>query len=323
MKIIIPGGTGQVGTVLARALTRDHHEVVVLGRHPRPAPWRVVQWDPTHVTGWAEELDGADVVINLAGRSVNCRYTPANRDEILRSRVLSVRTVGQAITAARRPPRVWLQASTATIYAHRYDGANDETSGVVGGTEPGTPDTWCFSIEVATAWESALDEAATPGTRKVKLRSAMIMSPDPGGIFDTLLGLVRRGLGGTAGNGRQFVSWIHEVDFVRAICRIIQRDHFAGAVNLAAPHPLPNREFMAILRRAWGVPFGLPASEWMLALGAVFLQTETELILKSRRVVPGRLLEDGFSFEHPDWEPAARELCARYKTSGLAARRRQ
>ena len=181
MKIIIPGGTGQVGSVLARALTRDHHEVVVLGRHPRPAPWRVVQWDPTHVTGWAEELDGADVVINLAGRSVNCRYTPANRDEILRSRVLSVRTVGQAITAARRPPRVWLQASTATIYAHRYDGANDETSGVVGGTEPGAPDTWRFSIEVATAWESALDEAATPGTRKVKLRSAMIMSPDPGG----------------------------------------------------------------------------------------------------------------------------------------------
>ena len=311
MKIIIPGGTGQVGTVLARALTRDNHEVVVLGRHPGPAPWRVVQWDPTRVTGWAEELDGADVVINLAGRSVNCRYTPANRVEILRSRVVSVKTVGQAIAAARRPPRVWLQASTATIYAHRYDEANDETSGVLGGNEEGAPDTWRFSIEVAKAWESALDEVSTPGTPKVKLRSAMIMSPDPGGVFDTLLALVRRGLGGTAGSGRQFVSWIHEVDFVRAIYRLIERDHFSGAVNLASPHPLPNRDFMSILRRVWGAPFGLPASEWMLALGAVFLQTETELILKSRRVVPGRLLEDGFSFEYPEWEPAAQELCAR------------
>ena len=322
MKIIIPGGTGQVGTVLARAFTRDHHQVVVLGRHPRPAPWRGVQWDPTQVTGWANELDGADVVINLAGRSVNCRYTPANRREILRSRVLSVRAVGHAIAAARRPPPVWLQASTATIYAHRYDGANDEISGVLGGAEPGVPDTWRFSIEVATAWENALDEAVTPGTRKVKLRSAMIMTPDPGGVFDTLLGLVRRGLGGTAGSGRQFVSWIDEVDFVRAIYRLVERDHFSGAVNLAAPHPLPNREFMAILRRVSGAPFGLPASEWMLALGAVFLQTETELILKSRRVVPGRLLEDGFSFEYPDWERAAQELCTRHKANRLVVGRR-
>src|SRR5262249_57329354 len=136
MKIIIPGGTGQVGTVLARAFTRDHHEVVVLGRHPRPAPWRVVQWDPTHVTGWADELDGADVVINLAGRSVNCRYTRANRDEILRSRVDSVRAVGEAIGRARRPPAVWLQASTATIYAHRFDAPNDEATGILGGHEP-------------------------------------------------------------------------------------------------------------------------------------------------------------------------------------------
>jgi len=320
MKIIIPGGTGQVGTVLARALTHDNHEVVVLGRHPKPAPWRVVQWDPTRVTGWADELNGADVVINLAGRSVNCRYTPANRDEILQSRVLSVRTVGQAIAAAKHPPHVWLQAGTATIYAHRYDGANDETSGIIGGIEQGVPDTWSFSVEVATAWESALDQASTPGTRKVKLRSAMIMSPDPRGVFDTLLGLVRRGLGGRAGNGRQFVSWIHEIDFVRVIYRLIEQDHFEGAVNVAAPNPLPNRDFMAILRRVSGMPFGLPASDWMLELGAIFLQTETELILKSRRVVPGRLLEDGFSFEYPNWEQAARELCERHKTNRLRAR---
>ena len=312
MKIVIPGGTGQVGTVLARAFTRDGHEVVVLGRHKAPAPWRVVAWDARHLAAWADELSGADVVINLAGRSVNCRYTPANREEIKGSRVQSVQAVGEAIASASRPPRVWLQASTATIYAHRYDAANDEKSGLIGGGEH-APDTWRFSIDVATAWEKALDQAATPGTRKVALRSAMIMSPDRGGILDTLLGLVRVGLGGTAGDGRQYISWIHEADFIRALYRLIERDHFIGAVNLAAPQPLPNREFMAILRHAWGAPFGLPATEWMIEIGAVFLRTETELILKSRRVVPGRLLEDGFSFDYPDWESAARELCARTK----------
>ena len=313
VRIVIPGGTGQVGSLLARAFHRDGHQVVVLGRTPAPAPWRVVRWDPADVTPWAAELDGVDVVINLAGRSVNCRYTPENRREIVESRVQSVRAVGEAITRARKPPPVWLQASTATIYAHTHDAANDEATGRIGGDEPGVPETWRFSIEVATAWERALDEAAVPATRKVKLRSAMVMSPDAGGIFDTLLGLVRRGLGGTAGDGRQYVSWIHETDFVRAIRYLIDRP-LDGAVNLAAPGPLPNREFMATLRHAWGAPIGLPASRSMLELGAVFLRTETELILKSRKVVPGRLLQEGFSFEHPDWADAARELCARRKS---------
>jgi uncharacterized protein (TIGR01777 family) len=315
MKIAIPGGTGQVGTLLARAFLRDGHEVVVLGRHvpKREAPWRVVLWDPANLDGWSDELDGADVVINLAGRSVNCRYTPQNRQEILESRVASVRAVGQAIARARRPPAVWLQASTATIYAHRYDAPNDETSGRIGGAEPGAPDTWRFSIEVATAWEKALDEAPASPTRKVKLRSAMIMSPDPGGIFDTLLTLVRRGLGGTAGDGRQYVSWIHEADFIRAVYFLIAQEDMDGAVNLASPIPMPNREFMAALRRAWGAPIGLPSAAWMLEIGAVFLQTETELILKSRRVVPGRLLGQGFSFDYPDWPDAARDLCERWR----------
>jgi uncharacterized protein (TIGR01777 family) len=317
MHIVIPGGTGQVGQILARAFTRDGHDVVVLARHPVRAPWRVVAWDPAQPARWVNEVDGADVVINLAGRSVNCRYTPANRAEIMRSRVLSVSAVAQAIAAARRPPPLWLQASTATIYAHRYDAPNDERSGTIGGAEPGVPASWHFSIEVATAWERALDDAVTPRTRKVKLRSAMILSPDRGGIFDTLLALVRRGLGGTAGDGRQFISWIHEIDFVRAVQLLIERHDMKGAVNLAAPGPLPNREFMAVLRRVWGAPVGLPASAWMLEIGAVFLGTETELILKSRRVTPGRLLDNGFSFEYPDWERAARELCTRYKLMRL------
>ncbi len=314
MKIAIPGGTGQIGALLARAFHEDGHEVIVMGRQaPKIAPWRVEQWNPANVAGWSDKLDGVDVVINLAGRSVNCRYTPQNRDEILQSRVESVRAVGQAISNARRPPRVWLQASTATIYAHTYDAPNDEVSGVIGGTEPDTPATWRFSIDVATAWEGVFDEISAPGTRKVKLRSAMTMSPDPGGIFDTLMLLVRRGLGGTSGDGRQYVSWIHEADFIRAICFLIERGDINGAVNLAAPNPLPNREFMADLRRAWGAKIGLPSAAWMLEIGAVFLRTETELVLKSRRVIPGRLLQDGFSFGYPDWPEAARELCERWK----------
>jgi uncharacterized protein (TIGR01777 family) len=314
MKIAIPGGTGQVGTMLARAFQRDGHEVVVLARTPKPAPWRVVAWDPTGFGTWAHELDGADVVINLAGRSVNCRYTPANRQEILESRVTSVQAVAKAIAAASRPPAVWLQASTATIYAHTYGTPNDDVSGVIGGREPDVPDAWHFSIEVATAWERALDDADAGSTRKVKLRSAMVMSPDPGGIFDTLLTLVRRGLGGTSGDGRQYVSWIHEEDFLRAIYLLIERN-IDGAVNVASPGPVPNREFMAALRRAWGTPIGLPSMNWMLEIGAVLMRTETELILKSRRVISGRLLQAGFSFRYPDWSEAANELCGRVKAS--------
>jgi len=311
MKIVIPGGSGQVGAVLARAFQRDGHEVVVLSRSPQKQSWRVVAWEPPKLGDWTAELEGADVVINLAGRSVNCRYHAANREEIVRSRVDSVKALGDAIRSLKCPPKVWLQASTATIYAHRYDAPNDEATGIVGGLEPDAPDTWRFSIEVATAWEKALDEAETPGTRKVKLRSAMIMSPDRNGIFDTLLELARRGLGGTAADGRQFISWIHEADFIRSIYWLIDHPEVDDAVNLASPNPLPNREFMAALRRAAGVKFGLPATRWMLEIGAIFMRTETELILKSRRVVPGRMLKAGFTFQYPDWSVAARELCNR------------
>jgi uncharacterized protein len=317
MKIAIPGGTGQVGTMLARAFHKDGHEVIVFGRHsPKPAPWRVEQWDAKNLSEWRDKLDGANVVINLAGRSVNCRYTPQNRKEILQSRVESVRTVGEAILTAKRPPQLWLQASTATIYAHTYDAPNDEATGVIGGIERGAPEAWRFSIEVATAWEKAFDEIPLRETRKVKIRSALTLSPDPGGIFDTLLGLVRRGLGGTSGDGRQYVSWIHEEDFVRAIYFLIARNEIDGAVNLASPHPLPNREFMSALRRAWGTRIGLPSAQWMLEMGAIFLRTETELILKSRRVIPGRLLQEGFSFTYPDWPDAARDLCKRWRAAG-------
>jgi uncharacterized protein len=313
MKIVIAGGSGQVGTILARAFHARGDEVTVLSRNPAKALWRVAPWDAETRGHWAQHIDGADVVINMAGRSVNCRYDQANKDAIMHSRVASTRVIGGAIREAARPPRVWLQASTATIYAHRYDAPNDEYSHVLGGPEPDAPAAWRFSVDVARAWEMALTAATTPATRKIAMRAAVIMSPDRGGPFDILLALVRRGLGGKSGNGRQYVSWIHDDDFVRAVDWLIEHDDVSGPVNLASPHPLPNAEFMRELRRAWGARFGLPATKWMLELGAWLMRTETELVLKSRRVVPAVLLRSGFEFKFPQWPEAARDLVKRWR----------
>jgi uncharacterized protein len=315
MKVIIPGGSGQVGTILARAFHQRGDEVVILSRNPSNAPtlWREVKWDGETLGEWATEFEAADAIINLAGQSVNCRYSDTNRKVIMESRLKSTRIVADAIAKAQQPPRVWLQASTATIYAHRYDAPNDESTGIIGGSEPNAPDTWRFSIDVATSWERVFNEATTPHTRKVLMRSAIIMSPDQGGPFAILLRLVRLGLGGTLGNGKQFVSWIHDHDFLRAVLWLIQHEELAGPVNLAAPNPLPNSEFMQGLRKAWGISWGMPATEWMLEMGAFFLRSETELMLKSRRVVPKRMLESGFTFQFSTWSEAARDLCARWR----------
>lgn len=310
MKIVIPGGSGQVGTVLARAFHASGDEVVVLSRTPSVRSWRVVTWDGATQGSWTREIDGADVVINLTGRSVNCRYNAANRREILESRVVSTRIVGEAIARASRPPHTWIQASTATIYGHRYSTAATEAD-PVGVEEEPAPHSWGFSLDVANAWESALNHAKTPATRKIVLRKAMTMSPDRGGIFAWLLGLVRFGLGGATGDGRQFVSWTHEHDVIAAVRWLIERRDIAGIVNLSSPNPLPNADFMRILREAYGRSFGLPTATWMLETGAIFLRTESELILKSRKVVPARLLESGFRFRYAEWSDAARALCQR------------
>jgi uncharacterized protein len=316
MKIIIAGGTGQIGQLLCHVFGAKGNDIVILSRSNGSAPGaRSVRWNGNSTSAWVNELDGADVLINLAGRSVNCRYNARNRREIVDSRVNSTRALGQAAGQVPNPPTVWLQSSTATIYAHTFGDANDEFTGTIGGKEPGVPDTWRFSIEVATAWEKAFDEVKVTGMRKVKLRSAMVMSPDKGGVFDTLRTLAKRGLGGKAGDGKQYVSWIHERDFIRALEWILARPELDGAVNLCSPNPLPNSEFMRSLREAAGVRFGLPAAKWMLELGAIFMRTETELILKSRRVVPTRLLQSGFTFEFPEWPAAARDLSARAESA--------
>jgi uncharacterized protein (TIGR01777 family) len=319
MKIVIPGGTGQVGTVLNRALTAAGHEVVVLTRRPTRAG--EVHWDGETSGPWATEIDGSDVVINLAGRSVSCRYTAPNLQAMMDSRVRSTEVVGEAIASAARPPRVWLQMSTATIYAHRFEAPHDEATGVIGGSEPDVPDYWGYSVRIARAWERAQEEADTPHTRKVALRSAMVMSPDRGGVFDVLLRLARLGLGGPVAGGGQYVSWIHDRDFVRAVEFLVERDDLRGPVNLAAPEPLPQRAFMRTLRSAWGVPVGLPATKWMAELGAFALRSDTELLLKSRRVVPGRLLDEGFVFDYARWPEAADDLAQRVRLRRVDRRR--
>lgn len=310
MKIVIPGGSGQVGQLVARTWLAQGHEVVVLARAKRVPAGRLVAWDGKTLGPWQHELDGADVVLNLAGRIVNCRYTPENLREMMDSRVDSTRVVGQAIAACAKPPKLWLQMSTATIYAHRFDAANDETTGIIGGSEPDAPESWRNSIEIAKAWERTLDEAVTPHTRKVALRTTLVLTADPGGIFDTLLGLVRKGLGGPAAGGAQFISWIHGRDFVRALDFIAAHPEITGAVNIGTPEPVSQRDFNRVLRAAWGTPIGLPATRWMLTLGAWALGTETELVLKSRRVHPGVLLQHGFTFELPRWDEAAADLVA-------------
>jgi len=252
-------------------------------------------------------------VINLAGRNVNCRYTTKNRRLIMDSRVESARAVGEGIERCARPPRVWLQASTATIYSHRFEASNDEATGIIGGSEPGAPDTWRFSIDVATSWERAANGFKLPKTRRILLRSAITLNPDHGSAFDVLLRLVRFAIGGTSGDGHQFVSWIHETDFVRAVRWLLQNESIEGVVNVAAPNPVPNDEFMRTLREEWGIRIGIPSPAWLLELGAVLIRTETELLLKSRRVVPGILAARGFEFEYPTWRKAARDLCTRWR----------
>lgn len=309
MKIVIPGGSGLLGKMLSAKFHGCGHEVIVICRQPMNAPWKVVGWDGKNSGPWELELENADAVINLSGRSVNCRYNAKNRLEIMQSRVDSTRAVGRAIADRDHPPKMWLQASTATIYSHRFDAANDEIDGILSGNQQ-VPETWQFSDQVAKAWEACVDETPLAKTKKALLRISIVMSAEKGSAFDVLASLTRRGLGGAIGDGKQYISWIHEEDFVRSIEWIIEKG-LDGPINIAAPNPLPNGEFMRELRAACGVKLGLRASRWMLEIGTWLMQTESELMLKSRRVVPRRLLESGFQFHFPNWIDAARDLVQR------------
>ena len=318
LRIVLPGGSGQVGRMLARFFQERGHHVTVITRGPYTAPWQTVHWDGLTLGPWVETLEGADVCIHLSGRSVNCRATARNRRELYDSRIGPTRLLHQAFACLVNPPRLWMNASTATIYRHSLDKAMDEATGEIGGNElisprRRAPEKWNWTVELVKDWESAFFGAATPRTRKIALRTALVFSPAPGSVFATLSHLVRAGLGGTQGNGHQLVSWMHESDYARALEFLMNHEDIDGPVNLSAPHPLPNREFMAALREAWEMPNGLPAPAALLAIGMFFLRTEPELVLKSRYVVPGRLLDAGFQFEFPTWPEAAADLVRQWR----------
>jgi uncharacterized protein (TIGR01777 family) len=305
-RIILAGGSGFLGKALAAHFKARDFEVLVLTRSAGQADvtGRHVSWDARTIGPWQPELEGATALVNLTGKSVNCRYNRYNREEILCSRVDSTRVLGQAIAKCVRPPKVWLNASTATIYRHTFGDAWDEKGAIEARSEAKDK----FSIEVALAWEQALNEASTPRTRKVAMRMAMVLGLADNSVFPTLRRLVRLGLGGRMGSGRQFVSWIQQIDFCGAIEWLLNHEELEGPINIAAPNPIPNAEMMKVLRQVCHMPVGLPAANWMLEVGAFFLRTETELIIKSRRVIPNRLIESGFRFQVPTIEEAFKTL---------------
>lgn len=307
-RIVLAGGSGLLGRMLAEYLGAKGYQVVILSRSGRttsiPNDVRVQQWDARTLGDWARELDGAFAVINLTGRSVNCRYNAKNRRQIMDSRVLSTEVISRAIALCKTPPPIWLNASTATIYKHSFDKPMDENAEKAATADAKDE----FSVEVAMAWEKAFFEANTPATRKVALRISMVLVEESGSVFPVLRGLVKRGLGGALAGGRKYVSWIHHEDFCRAIEWILVHDNVQGGINVAAPNPTTNRDMMRVLRRVCGMPIGLPATAWMMEIGAFFMRTETELMLKSRRVVPGTLLREGFQFTYPEFKQAADDL---------------
>ena len=308
--IIIPGGSGFLGRTLANWFHQKGFRVLILSRNPQAVPnAEVLPWDAQTLGPWALELEEAVAVINLAGRSVNCRYHPANRKLMMNSRTLSTAILGEAIAQCQNPPRVWLNSSTATIYRHRYDAPNTEATGLFGPEKEAKDH---YSVQVADAWEKAFalayQDHPLTHTRGIILRTAMVFGNQPGGVYDTLRNLTKRGLGGTMGHGRQYVSWLHEDDFCGAIEWLIENPATEGVYNLTAPNPLPNREMGQTMRQVLKRPFGLPAARWMLEVGAFFLRIETELILKSRRVVPERLSKEGYQFLHPHFLAALENL---------------
>jgi uncharacterized protein len=305
-RIVLAGGSGFLGQALAAYLGKSGYEIVILTRRPKPRTdgTRELGWDASVPGPWRRELEEALAVINLTGKSVNCRYTAANKKEILESRVNSTRCLGEAIGSCQAPPAAWLNASTATVYLHTFEVAWDEQ----GQTEASAEAKDAFSVEVAWAWEKALEEATTPKTRKLALRTSMVLGLSRNSVFPVLRRLTRLGLGGKLDSGRQFVSWIHELDYCRAIEWLLSHQELSGPVNVTAPSPVTNAEMMRCMRDVCGIPIGLPASGWMLEVGAFLMRTETELILKSRRVVPGRLLKSGFEFRFSDIRHAFENL---------------
>lgn len=294
-KLIIAAGTGFLGQVLANHFKDQFKEIVILtrGKSKTEHSIRYVNWNAKTFSGWEKELENTDLLINLAGKSVDCRYTEENKKEILKSRIASTSILNLAVTNCKNPPKHWMNSSTATIYRHSLDKQMNEVNGEIGND---------FSMNVAKSWEQAFFEIATPQTKKTALRTSIVLGKK-GGAFVPLKNLTKLGFGGKQGKGNQFISWIHEKDFARAI-EFIFRKEITGVINIVSPKPIQNNLFMKTLRMTLGVPTGFPIGEKLLKVGARIIGTETELVLKSRNVVPKRLVENGFEFEFGSLEKA-------------------
>lgn len=306
--LLIAGGTGYLGSLISKAFPANGYVVKTLSRDPKQSSARCIYWDGETSGKWLKWLEWADVLLNLCGRSVDCRYHSANKKAIFNSRVLTTRTLAKAIETSAKPPLIWLQMSTATIYNHTYGPGFGEDSLMTYGHEQSAPSKWQFSVDVAKAWEAEALRLSSNRVRQVLLRTAMVMGPQPGSAYEVLRRLSKWGLGGKTGHGRQYVSWIHQTDFLNAIDYLIKNEKMTGPVNLSAPNPIPNQQFMSTLRDSLAVRIGLPTPKWLLELGCFLLRTESELVLKSRKVLPHKLENAGFHFQFPDWPKAAANL---------------
>ncbi len=299
-KIIIAGGTGFLGNMLSNYFSTRNYQVVVLSRkeHQTDSNIKYIKWDGQNLGDWKNELEGAKALINLCGKSVDCRYTSKNKKLIYDTRLNSTKILGKAIMECENPPAVWINSSSATIYRHAEDRDMDEDTGEIGTG---------FSVDVCQQWERTFFDGITPNTRKVALRIAIVLGKN-GGALQPLKNLAKIGFGGRQGSGDQYFSWIHETDFINTVNFVIENEDLSGVYNISSPNPMRNFQFMKLLRKAINIPFGIPMPKWMLEMGALIIKTETELILKSRRVVPKKLVAQGFKFQFPNLETALRDL---------------
>ncbi len=299
-KIVLAGGNGYLGRVLAEFYKPLANEVIILSRKNKAAKGNIqtVLWDGRTEGEWKKSLNGADLLINLCGKNVNCRYTEENKAEIINSRIIPTALLGSVIAEMENPPKLWINVTSATIYRHAEDRPQDEETGEIG---------YGFSIDVCRQWEETFFNTNTALTRKIVLRMGIVLGRKDA-AFPRLLNLVKWGLGGKQGDGEQYVSWVHEQDAAKCTEWLMNHRELNGVVNCTTPEPVKNAQLMKIIRNAYGVPFGLPAPAWLLELGAKVIGTETELILKSRWVLPKRLLDSGYPFLFSKAEHAVKDL---------------
>ncbi len=296
MKIIIAGGTGFLGESLEQFFLNKNYDVKILTRHPKRK--NEIFWDAKTIGVWKNELENSDVIINLTGKSVDCRYDDKNKKEIHDSRINSTKLLQQAIDQCQNPPKIWLNASSATIYVHSETHLNTESNGIIGDD---------FSMNICKSWEKEFFKAENPNMRKVALRTSIVLGKN-GGAFPKFQQITKLGLGGKQGSGYQQMSWIHIDDFCEAVNFIVENENLKGAINITAPNPLSNEKMMKQLREKFKFPFGIPSPVWLLEIASIFIKTETELMLKSRNVYPEILLENRFQFQYDTFEKALKNL---------------